>query len=162
MALLHPSKPTSDRSFAYESLLRLQQVSADDPSLAARSRLLLPLVLSDIRSHDEETNGGSFGGGSFGGTDHYHENEGYLQFGGQQLNPLCLDSRLDSVVGAIVYALDNPFGSLSTTFEAMQISSSDPTKTVEGGKNKPPESESQSFVRGNDEFVTELCGKSSA
>ncbi|KAK1275063.1 hypothetical protein QJS04_geneDACA001527 [Acorus gramineus] len=54
-ALLHPSKPTSDRSFAYESLLRLQQVSADDPSLAARSRLLLPLVLSDIRSHDEET-----------------------------------------------------------------------------------------------------------
>ncbi|KAI3711707.1 hypothetical protein L1987_70249 [Smallanthus sonchifolius] len=38
----------------------------------------------------------------------------------QQLNPLFLNAHIDSLVRAIVHALDNPSGSLSTTFEAMQ------------------------------------------
>nr|XP_034590418.1 uncharacterized protein LOC117852429 isoform X2 [Setaria viridis] len=38
----------------------------------------------------------------------------------QQLEPLIIDDRADLIVAAIVYALDNPFGSLSTTFEAAQ------------------------------------------
>ncbi|CAL4922923.1 unnamed protein product [Urochloa decumbens] len=38
----------------------------------------------------------------------------------QQLEPLIIEDRADLMVSAIVYALDNPFGSLSTTFEAVQ------------------------------------------
>ncbi|XP_076956955.1 uncharacterized protein LOC143632282 [Bidens hawaiensis] len=38
----------------------------------------------------------------------------------QQLNPLFLNTHIESLVRAIVHALDNPSGSLSTTFEAMQ------------------------------------------
>ncbi|XP_076906258.1 uncharacterized protein LOC143562310 [Bidens hawaiensis] len=38
----------------------------------------------------------------------------------QQLNPLYLNTHIESLVRAIVHALDNPTGSLSTTFEAMQ------------------------------------------
>ncbi|KAI3790296.1 hypothetical protein L2E82_03241 [Cichorium intybus] len=38
----------------------------------------------------------------------------------QQLNPSFLNTHIDSLVRAIVHALDNPTGSLSTTFEAMQ------------------------------------------
>lgn len=39
----------------------------------------------------------------------------------QQLEPLIIEDRADPVVTAIVHALDNPFGSLSTTFEAAQV-----------------------------------------
>lgn len=39
----------------------------------------------------------------------------------QQLNPLFLNAHIESLVRAIVHALDNPTGSLSTTFEAMQV-----------------------------------------
>ncbi|OEL34217.1 hypothetical protein BAE44_0004760 [Dichanthelium oligosanthes] len=38
----------------------------------------------------------------------------------QQLEPLIIEDRADPVVTAIVHALDNPFGSFSTTFEAAQ------------------------------------------
>ncbi|KAL7601049.1 hypothetical protein Lser_V15G23934 [Lactuca serriola] len=38
----------------------------------------------------------------------------------QQFNPSFLNAHIDSLVRAIVHALDNPTGSLSTTFEAMQ------------------------------------------
>ncbi|CAL5044296.1 unnamed protein product [Urochloa decumbens] len=38
----------------------------------------------------------------------------------QQLELLIIEDRADLMVTAIVYALDNPFGSLSTTFEAVQ------------------------------------------
>ncbi|CAN6164926.1 unnamed protein product [Urochloa humidicola] len=38
----------------------------------------------------------------------------------QQLEPLIIEDRADLMVTAVVYALDNPFGSLSTTFEAVQ------------------------------------------
>ncbi|KAJ0724314.1 putative telomere-associated protein Rif1 [Helianthus annuus] len=38
----------------------------------------------------------------------------------QQLNTSFLDAHIESLVRAIVHALDNPTGSLSTTFEAMQ------------------------------------------
>nr|CAB3469688.1 unnamed protein product [Digitaria exilis] len=38
----------------------------------------------------------------------------------QKLEPLIIEDRADPVVTAIVHALDNPFGSLSTTFEAAQ------------------------------------------
>ncbi|KAL8247956.1 hypothetical protein R6Q59_009172 [Mikania micrantha] len=38
----------------------------------------------------------------------------------QQLNPLFLNAHIESLVMAIVHALDNPIGSLSITFEAMQ------------------------------------------
>ncbi|KAL4589819.1 hypothetical protein LXL04_002729 [Taraxacum kok-saghyz] len=38
----------------------------------------------------------------------------------QQFSPSILDAHIDSLVRAIVHALDNPTGSLSTTFEAMQ------------------------------------------
>jgi telomere-associated protein RIF1 len=39
----------------------------------------------------------------------------------QQLEPMIIDDRADLIVTAVVYALDNPFGSLSTTFEAAQV-----------------------------------------
>ncbi|XP_059635152.1 uncharacterized protein LOC132277329 [Cornus florida] len=38
----------------------------------------------------------------------------------QQLNPLFLAEHFHSLLGAVVHALDNPIGSLSTTFEAIQ------------------------------------------
>ncbi|KAL6898003.1 hypothetical protein ACP4OV_006599 [Aristida adscensionis] len=38
----------------------------------------------------------------------------------QQLEPLIIEDRADPVLAAIVHALDNPLGSLSTTFEAAQ------------------------------------------
>nr|GEW20804.1 hypothetical protein [Tanacetum cinerariifolium] len=38
----------------------------------------------------------------------------------QQLDALFLNAHIESLVRAIVHALDNPAGSLSTTFEAMQ------------------------------------------
>ncbi|WVZ97930.1 hypothetical protein U9M48_043430 [Paspalum notatum var. saurae] len=38
----------------------------------------------------------------------------------QQLEPFIIDDRADPVLIAMVHALDNPFGSLSTTFEAAQ------------------------------------------
>jgi telomere-associated protein RIF1 len=39
----------------------------------------------------------------------------------QQLEPSIIEDRAYPVVTAIVHALDNPFGSLSTTFEAAQV-----------------------------------------
>lgn len=39
----------------------------------------------------------------------------------QQLEPLIIEDRADPMVTAVVHALDNPFGSLSTTFEAAQV-----------------------------------------
>jgi len=39
----------------------------------------------------------------------------------QQLEPLIIEDRADQVVTAIVHALNNPFGSLSTTFEGAQV-----------------------------------------
>ncbi|PNT76424.1 hypothetical protein BRADI_1g48030v3 [Brachypodium distachyon] len=38
----------------------------------------------------------------------------------QQLDPLIIEDRATPLLTAIVYAIDNPFGSLSTTFEAAQ------------------------------------------
>lgn len=42
----------------------------------------------------------------------------------QQLDASYLDSHFDSLLRAIVHSLDNPVGSLSTTFEAIQVSCS--------------------------------------
>jgi telomere-associated protein RIF1 len=39
----------------------------------------------------------------------------------QQLEALVVEDKTSPVLNAIVYALDNPFGSLSTTFEAVQV-----------------------------------------
>ena len=39
----------------------------------------------------------------------------------QQLEPLIIEDIAEPVVTAIVHALDNPFGSLSTTFEGAQV-----------------------------------------
>lgn len=39
----------------------------------------------------------------------------------QQFNSLLLDENFQSLLRAIIYALDNPIGSLSITFEAMQV-----------------------------------------
>ena len=39
----------------------------------------------------------------------------------QQLEPLIIEDRADQVVTAIVHALNNPFGSLSTRFEGAQV-----------------------------------------
>ncbi|XP_066380075.1 uncharacterized protein [Miscanthus floridulus] len=47
-------------------------------------------------------------------------NLGVWCFSVQQLEPLIIEDRADPVLIAIVHALDNPFGSLSTTFEAAQ------------------------------------------
>ncbi|XP_028550091.1 uncharacterized protein LOC110091900 isoform X2 [Dendrobium catenatum] len=38
----------------------------------------------------------------------------------QQLDTFIIELCIDSVLGAVEYAIDNPFGSLSTTFEAIQ------------------------------------------
>ncbi|KAI0511087.1 hypothetical protein KFK09_011709 [Dendrobium nobile] len=38
----------------------------------------------------------------------------------QQLDTFLIELCIDSVLGAVEYAIDNPFGSLSTTFEAIQ------------------------------------------
>ncbi|CAD6340084.1 unnamed protein product [Miscanthus lutarioriparius] len=47
-------------------------------------------------------------------------NLGVWCFSVQQLEPLIIEDRADPMLIAIVHALDNPFGSLSTTFEAAQ------------------------------------------
>ncbi|KAG9156645.1 hypothetical protein Leryth_006620, partial [Lithospermum erythrorhizon] len=47
-------------------------------------------------------------------------NLGVWCFSIQQLDVLVLDMKFDSLLRAVVHALDNPFGSLSITFEAMQ------------------------------------------
>uniref|UniRef100_A0A0A9H4J1 Uncharacterized protein n=1 Tax=Arundo donax TaxID=35708 RepID=A0A0A9H4J1_ARUDO len=39
----------------------------------------------------------------------------------QQLEPLIIEDRAELLLTAIVHALDNPFGSLSTTFEGAQV-----------------------------------------
>lgn len=39
----------------------------------------------------------------------------------QQLEALIIEDRVTPLLTAIVYGLDNPFGSLSTTFEAAQV-----------------------------------------
>lgn len=39
----------------------------------------------------------------------------------QQLGDGIVGSRINLLLPAVVHALDNPFGSLSTTFEAMQV-----------------------------------------
>ena len=39
----------------------------------------------------------------------------------QQLGDVVVGPRIDLLLRAVVHALDNPFGSLSTTFEAMQV-----------------------------------------
>ncbi|CAD6259282.1 unnamed protein product [Miscanthus lutarioriparius] len=47
-------------------------------------------------------------------------NLGVWCFSVQQLEPLIIEDRADPMLIAIVHALDNPFGSLSTTFDAAQ------------------------------------------
>jgi telomere-associated protein RIF1 len=39
----------------------------------------------------------------------------------QQLEASVVEDKASPLLNAIVYALDNPFGSLSTTFEAAQV-----------------------------------------
>ena len=45
----------------------------------------------------------------------------------QQFDAAALASHFQSLLRAVVHALENPFGSLSTTFEAIQVAFADST-----------------------------------
>ncbi|OAY66777.1 hypothetical protein ACMD2_12024 [Ananas comosus] len=118
-------KALSDRSLAYAALLRLLRRSADDPSamgaltvaVAVSSPPLLPLLLADVHRPDEETYALKLR--------QFHCYPAVCNLAVwcvsiQQLQALVIELEAHSLIRAIVHALDNPFGSLSTTFEATQ------------------------------------------
>uniref|UniRef100_A0A3N7G7E0 Telomere-associated protein Rif1 N-terminal domain-containing protein n=1 Tax=Populus trichocarpa TaxID=3694 RepID=A0A3N7G7E0_POPTR len=95
----------SNKSLAYSTLSHLQEQSVNDPSLlqtlADNSQDLVSLITVDISIDDEEVAAQA------------------LKCSGFMIYHPSLVSTIP-VLQAVVHALDNPIGSLSTTFEAMQ------------------------------------------
>ncbi|KAM1817381.1 hypothetical protein ACFX1X_001691 [Malus domestica] len=92
-SLISSAATKANKSFAYSTLLYLQQQSSDchdSIQMLARScRSLIRPTVADVRNNDEE------------------------------ITPL-LAAHFHSLLLAIVHAIDNPIGSLSTIFEAIQ------------------------------------------
>nr|CAB3467194.1 unnamed protein product [Digitaria exilis] len=92
-----------------------------------------PVLVSTISEYNDTADGPGYIG-YLGAANHEYSDEGgsgqpfFLSacnlgawcISVQKLEPLIIEDRADPVVTAIVHALDNPFGSLSTTFEAAQ------------------------------------------
>ncbi|KAF8407155.1 hypothetical protein HHK36_006281 [Tetracentron sinense] len=151
------SNTRADKSFAYSTLLHLQEQSSNDSSaihaLSERSHSLLSLILPCISDDDEEI---AAQGLKCLGFMIYHPslvssvpedvanvvveslvklvtttkmkaicNLGVWCISIQQFNLSFLAAHFHSLLRAIIHGLDNPIGSLSTTFEAIQIPFSD-------------------------------------
>ncbi|XP_060172031.1 uncharacterized protein LOC132603135 isoform X2 [Lycium barbarum] len=135
---------SSNKQLAYSSLLHLQQQSGTDPSLvrllADSCSIIVPYIVVDVSDNDEEIAAQALkclgfmiyhpsivesikGDDARAIVDSLVEsvcNLGVWCISMQQFNSLLLDANFQSLLRAITYALDNPIGSLSITFEAMQ------------------------------------------
>ncbi|KAK7860441.1 telomere-associated protein rif1 [Quercus suber] len=129
---------SGSKCLAYSTLLHFQEQSSDDPTsiqaLAGIPQTLLSLIVADISDDDEEIVALAL---KCLGFMIYHPslvalgslrqqkmksvcNLGVWCISIQQFNAPFLDSHYNSLLQAVVHALDNPVGSLSTTFEAIQ------------------------------------------
>ncbi|KAG9456187.1 hypothetical protein H6P81_000695 [Aristolochia fimbriata] len=151
-SMLLQSKSREDKSFAYSTLLHIQEESVGESSiiesLTRRSHRLLSIILLDI-FHDEEeiaTQALKCLGfmiyhpsivSTISGEEVFHAikslvklitttnmkaicNLGVWCISIQQFKNSFNIDILDSLLRAVVHAFDNPLGSLSTTYEAMQ------------------------------------------
>ncbi|GJN21167.1 hypothetical protein PR202_gb08622 [Eleusine coracana subsp. coracana] len=118
-----------DRAVAYARLLHLQRGCADDPSSAADlaaelPSTLLPLLIRDVNDPDEAVAASAL---KCLGFTLYHPVL-LSTISGTSCASLCThisSDRTAPLLTAIIHALDNQFGSFSTTFEAAQIVASD-------------------------------------
>ncbi|KAG4930128.1 Telomere-associated protein RIF1 [Glycine soja] len=116
-----------NKSSGYSALFQFQQHSCANPfsleSLAHSSQSIISSIVSDISNdHDEEISTQAL---KCLGFMLYHPSvvsilRGVWCLSVQQLGASFLDTHFPSLLRAIVHALDNPMGSLSTTFEATQ------------------------------------------
>ncbi|KAM1013452.1 hypothetical protein FF1_043385 [Malus domestica] len=151
-SLISSAATKANKSFAYSTLLHLQQLSSDCHDsiqmLARSSRSLIRPTVADVRNNDEEIATQAL---KCLGFMIYHPsivseiaaddvkfvldslaklitttkmksvcNLGVWCISIQQLGTPLLAAHFHSLLLAIVHAIDNPIGSLSTTFEAIQ------------------------------------------
>ncbi|XP_068649195.1 uncharacterized protein [Aristolochia californica] len=151
-SMLLQSKSREDKSFAYLTLLHIQEESVGESSiienLTCHSHCLLSIFLSDMFDDDEEIAAQTL---KCLGFMIYHPfivsaisdeevslvikslvklimttkmkaicNLGVWCISTQQFRNSLIIDFLDSLLRALIYALDNPLDSLSTTYEAMQ------------------------------------------
>ncbi|KAL5547772.1 hypothetical protein UlMin_003003 [Ulmus minor] len=142
----------TNKSFAYSTLLYLQEQSSSSPAsiqtLAESSPSLIPLIVADVHEEDEEIAAQAL---KCLGFMMYHPsivaiipvdganlvfeslvklitmtrmktvcNLGVWCISIQQFKEPVIAAHFHSLLQAVVHALDNPMGSLSTTFEAIQ------------------------------------------
>ncbi|KAM2808208.1 hypothetical protein PS2_043118 [Malus domestica] len=152
-SLISSAATKANKSFAYSTLLHLQQQSSDCHDLiqmlARSSRSLIRPTVADVRNNDEEIATQAL---KCLGFMIYHPsivaeiaaddvkfvldslaklitttkmksvcNLGVWCISIQQLSTPLLAAHFHSLLLAIVHAIDNPIGSLSTTFEAIQL-----------------------------------------
>ncbi|KAL6548575.1 hypothetical protein OROGR_008996 [Orobanche gracilis] len=139
---------SQDKGMAYVKLLRLQETSAVESlaleTLAYSCHAILPSTVLDISDSDEEIAAQALKClgfmiyhptivASIGGDDAHVIIQSLVKVitttkikvrvwcvSVQQFSPTLLDQHFQPLLRAVIHALDNPIGSLSVTFEAMQ------------------------------------------